>query len=70
MRARNPTVVQLPVTFYAEKDHVAAIFYVGESTLGIRFESPEQMLEFFSRMMDQAVKVWPDNSWIKEYLSD
>jgi hypothetical protein len=74
MKPRIPEVVHLPVTFHAMKDHVVAVFkidspVVGVSTFGVRFESPEQLLEFFSQMMEKAVKVWPDNEWIQEYLS-
>jgi len=70
MRPRIPEKVNLPVTFKAMKDHVVAIIYINKSTIGLRFESPEHMLTFFSEMMEKAAIVWPDNTWIKEYLSD
>jgi hypothetical protein len=69
-KPRIPEVAHLPVSFHAKKDHVVAIYYLKRSTIGIRFESPEQMLEFFNQLMEKAVLVWPDNEWIKEYLSD
>lgn len=66
---RIPEVVHVPVTFQAMPDHVVAIISIdGRSTIGIRFNSPEQMLTFFSEMMEKAVIVWPENEWIKEYL--
>lgn len=69
MKQRSPKVARLPVTFRAMSDHVVAIYEIdGKSTIGMRFESPEQMLSFFSEMMEKAVKVWPDNEWIKEYM--
>lgn len=74
MKPRIPEVAHLPVTFHAKKDHIVAVFTTTSpdafiQTIGVRFESPEQLLEFFSRMMEKAVQVWPDNSWVKEYLS-
>jgi hypothetical protein len=68
-KARIPEVAHLPVTFHAKKDHVVAIFHIGESTIGIRFEHPEQILHFFVQMMDKAAIVWPDDPNIQEYLS-
>lgn len=70
MKPRIPEVVRPPVTFHAKKDHVVAVFYIGQSTVGLRFESPDQMLKFFAEMMEKAAIVWPDNEYIKEYLSD
>lgn len=71
MAKRNAKKVHLPVTFQAMSDHVVAIISVGNgSTIGLRFESPEHMLTFFTAMMQEAAKVWPDNEWIKYYLED
>jgi hypothetical protein len=42
----------------------------GKGTIGIRFTSPEHLLETFSQLMEAGTKVWPDNPWIKEYLED
>jgi len=78
-RFRNPQVNKLPVTFEAniQGKYIVAIFQVGgtaaapnskDSTIGIRFVSPEHMLQFFTAMMENAVIVWPDNEWIKEFL--
>lgn len=68
-KQRSPKVARLPVTFHAKKDHVVAIYEIdGKSSIGMRFESPEQMLSFFSELMEAAVQVWPNNEWIREYL--
>lgn len=69
MKPRIPEVVHSAVEVHAYKNHVTAIFPVGQSTIGIRFESPEQMVEFFSAVMEKAVQVWPNNEWIKEYMA-
>lgn len=69
--ARNvQATIELPVTFQANKDHVVAVIELDYSTLGIRFNSPEQLLVFVTGLMEKAVTVWPDNEYIKEYLSD
>ncbi len=71
MKPRIPEVAHMPVTFHAKKDHVVAVFHIAKNqTIGIRFESPEQMLEFFTRVMDKAVLVWPNNQLVIEYNSD
>jgi hypothetical protein len=69
-RVRIPEVVHLPVQFQTGRGHVVAIYHINGSTLGVRFESPEQMLTFFTKLMEKAVKVWPDHPLVKEYLSD
>jgi hypothetical protein len=69
-RVRIPETVNLPIEFHAKKDHVVGVIWLGESSIGIRFNSPEHILEFMSLLMEKAVLVWPDNEWIKEYLSD
>lgn len=70
MKRPNFQVARLPVTFHAGKGFVNAVFHVNGSTLGIRFESPEQMLEFFGQMMEKAAQVWPNDEWIKMYVED
>lgn len=71
MKPRIPEVAYLPVTFHAAKDHVVAVYTVGTNqTIGIRFQSPEQMLWFFIKIMEKAAVVWPDNELIKEYVDD
>jgi hypothetical protein len=69
-RVRISETVALPVEFYAKKDHVVGVMWIGESSIGLRFNSPEHILEFMTKLMDKAVKVWPDNELIREYLSD
>lgn len=62
--------VHLPVTFEAGRGFVTAVFHIGGSTIGVRFESPEQILEFFTQLMESAAIAWPDNEWIKLYLEE
>ena len=61
--------IHLPVTFEAGKGFVTAVFHIDRSTIGIRFESPNQMLEFFTQLMESASVAWPDDEFIKYYLS-
>lgn len=62
--------IHLPVTFEAGRGFVTAVIHIEGSTLGLKFESPEQLLTFFTEMMETAVMVWPNNEFIKLYLSD
>lgn len=62
--------IQLPVTFEAGKGFVTAVIHIDNSTLGLKFESPEQLLMFFTELMENAVIAWPDNEFIKYYLAD
>lgn len=70
MRERHPKRIVLPVEFQANKDHVVAVVKGRNGTVGLRFESPEHLLEFFHHLIEKAVQVWPDNEWIKEYLRE
>lgn len=65
----NLVVAHLPVTFNAGNGYVNAVFHVDNSTLGVRFESPEQMLEFFQQLMEKAAQVWPNNEWVQMWQS-
>lgn len=70
-RHRKPAVIHLPAEFEAGPNYVVAIVKADEHhTLGIRFESPEHIAEFTSRLMDLAAQVWPDNPWVKIYLDE
>jgi len=62
--------IRLPVTFEAGKGFVTAVLHIDNSTLGIKFESPEQLLIFFTELMENAVITWPDNEFIQYYLQD
>lgn len=62
--------IMLPVTFEAGKGFVTAVIHVENSSLGLKFESPEQLLAFFSKLMESATIAWPDNQFIKMYLDD
>lgn len=73
-RGRNyigkiPTV-QLPVTFEAGKGFVTAVIHIDNSTIGLKFESPEQLLTFFTELMESAVIAWPNDQFIRYYLSE
>lgn len=69
-RPRLPEVAVIEPEFHAYKDHVTAIFWIDGNSIGVRFQSPQHILEFMSKLMDKAAIVWPDNEWIKEYLSN
>lgn len=62
--------IHLPVTFEAGRGFVTAVIYIEGSTLGLKFESPEQLLTFFTEMMESAVVAWPNNEFIRLYLSE
>ncbi len=67
---RNPQVARgMPVSFEANfKDkYIVAIFHIGRNTIGVRFESPDQLLYFCTEMIEKAAVVWPDNEYIREY---
>ena len=77
MKKRKPVVIPMGAVIQANRDHVVMVFQfdttnipAGKGTIGIRFTSPEHLLEIFNQLLDAAVEVWPDNPWIKEYLSD
>lgn len=71
MKPRIPERAVLPVEFHAYKNHVVAVYTLPTgSTIGMRFETPEQMLWFFAQMLEKAALVWPDNEYIREYLSN
>lgn len=71
MKRANVRVTELPFTFSAGKNHVVAVMWIDEETsMGIRFESPEHLLTFCSELMEKAAEVWPNNQWIREYMED
>jgi len=67
---KNVSTVRMGATFRAEKDHVVVVFDLGEGvgTLGLRFESPNHMFEFFTSLTEAAAKVWPENEFIQYYM--
>ncbi len=70
---RKPdAVLRSPVAFEADYEHrhVVAIIPLGQSTIGLRFYSPEHILTFFQQLIEKAATVWPDNELINEYMSD
>jgi hypothetical protein len=63
--------VRLSTTFEAGPGFVTAVIHIDEnSTIGLKFETPEQLLGFFTELMENAVIAWPDNEFIQYYLSD
>lgn len=62
--------ITLPITFEAGKGFVTAVIHIDNSTLGLRFESPEQLLGFFTELMENAIIAWPNNEFIKMYLEE
>lgn len=70
MRERIPLTVQQNITIEIHPDHITAIIWIDEKTsIGVRFNSPEHLLEFSTVMLNAAAKVWPNNEYIKEYLN-
>lgn len=67
--SKIPTV-HLPVTFEAGKGFVTAVIHIDNSTIGLKFKSPEQLLTFFTQLMESAVIAWPNDQFIKYYLSN
>jgi hypothetical protein len=59
--------LHLPVTFEAGKGFVTAVIHIDNSTIGLRFEQPEQMLEFFYGLMEHAAIAWPNDPYIRLY---
>lgn len=39
-------------------------------SFAFNFNSPEELLNFLQPLIDKAAEIWPDNEWMKEYLSD
>ena len=74
-RLRHPKIIALPVHFEGHREldnqNVTAVFYLDDkSTFGLKFTTPEQLLDFMNHLVDRAAFVWPDHPIIKEYLSD
>jgi len=60
--------IELPVTFEAGKGFVTAIIHIDNSTIGLKFLSPDHLLGFFTELMENAVIAWPEDELIKFYL--
>ena len=70
-RVGQVPAIALPVTFEAGPGFVTAVISLDEkSTIGLKFESPEQMLTFSHGLMEHAVIAWPNNPYIQYYLQD
>lgn len=75
-RIRNPqqTILSL-VDFEAHEDCVKAVVDTSRSirtptTIGIKFVSPEHVMDFITALMDKAAVVWPEHPVIKMYLEE
>lgn len=70
--ARDPRyVMRRKVTIESEKGRVIAVVPLDDSSsIGIRFETPEQLLEFCHGLIEEAAKVWPNDPYMQEYLSE
>jgi hypothetical protein len=61
----------LPARVEAKEDHVVLIVNIPpNSTIGLRFYSPEHLLETFEKLLDAAAEIWPDNEFIRMYVND
>lgn len=68
---RADVVIYTPPKFEAKEDHVVAILPIKDfGTIGVRFESVEQLLEFSAKLMDCAAEVWPDHPLINMYQEE
>jgi len=38
-------------------------------SFAFNFNSPKELLHFFQPLIDKAAEIWPDNEWMKEYMS-
>lgn len=55
----------------AKEDHVVLVIEIPPaSTLGIRFVSPEHLMQVFLQLMEAASEIWPDNPLVQEYLEE
>ena len=62
--------IPLPASFEAGEGFVTAVIHFDGSTIGLRFESPNQLLGFFTELMESAVIAWPNDPFIQYYLLD
>ena len=46
--------IPLPVSFEAGPGFVTAVLHIDDSTIGLKFVSPTQMLMFFTELMESA----------------
>jgi hypothetical protein len=69
-RRADATLITAP-KFEAKEDHVVAVLPIeGFGSFGLRFESPEHLLEFFTQLVECAAEVWPDHPIIKMYQEE
>ncbi|MCL4304230.1 MAG: hypothetical protein KJ077_51580 [Anaerolineae bacterium] len=68
--AKIPTAGPIPVTFEAGPGFVTAVIHIDNSTLGVKFVSPVQLLTFFTGLMEHAAIAWPNDPFIQMYQED
>lgn len=62
--------LQTPITFEVGPGFVTAVIHFGNSTMGLKFETAEQLLIFFSELIENAAMAWPDDPYIRMYLDE
>jgi len=68
-------IMQSRVEIFAAKNRVVVAVAVtdpnGESRLtALTFDNPEMLGDFLMKLLDEAVKVWPDHHTLKEWTDD
>ena len=67
----SPKVTNVKVTAKAGPGFVAVTLAEPKGpSMTLVMASPEQILQLFGLIMDQAAQAWPGNEYIKEYLSE
>jgi hypothetical protein len=67
-QSKKSVAVHAVVTFEHGPDFVRARFPHFMLVDGILFTSPEMILDFAVRLIEEAKEVWPDNPIVKEYM--
>lgn len=70
---RKPDLtIALEPSIEKHKDHIVLVFDTSmipkkPNTVAVRFDSPEDILLLTVRLMDEAVKVWPEDPLAEAY---
>jgi hypothetical protein len=67
---RDPDIAVVPVSYEAHEKYVVAVFYLDDSSVGVRFTSMKELLGFFDKLMQMATIVWPNDEYVKQYLTE
>jgi hypothetical protein len=72
--SKKPVTIKQEPRIEIHQDHITAVFYLDQFeegvSIGIRFNSPEEVLEFSTKLMEAASRRWPENEYIKEYQDE